>query len=178
MIKEKLEQILFKMNDIEYGFVDNGHNVYHDTDEDWDNSFGEKYRLQSPEELIKNKYGVCWDQVELERYYLEQENIKHSVYFIVNYDNMIYPTHTFVIINDEDKTYWLEHSWEPYKGIHEFKNEEETLKKVKEYFETMLKNKYNIENDNTYIYKYDKPKYGISCNEFYKHCESGIEVEI
>lgn len=178
MVKEKLEEILSKMEDIKYGFVDGTDNIYPDDDKDWDKSFGEKYKLQSPADLIKNKYGVCWDQVELERFYLDQEKIDFSVYFIVNYDNLIYPTHTFVIVNSENISYWLEHSWAPNRGIHEYKNEKEALESVKEKFETMLKNKYNIENDNTYIFKYDKPKYGITCNEFYKHCESGIEIEI
>lgn len=176
MIKKKIIQILNDMEDIEYGFVDEGKNIYPDTDEEWNKNFGKKYRLQNPEDLIKSKYGVCWDQAELERYYLEKENINHSVYFIVNYDEIIYPTHTFVIVNDCKKSYWLEHSWSPYKGIHEFDSELDAIKHVKQNFETMLKNKYNIDNDNTYIYKYEKPKYGITCNEFYKHCESGTEI--
>lgn len=40
----------------------------------------------------------------------------------------------------------------------------------------MLKNKYNIVNEETVIYRYKKPSYKISAQEFFKHCESGIKI--
>ena len=30
--------------------------------------FYHQYRLQSPRQVVENRVGVCWDQVELERY--------------------------------------------------------------------------------------------------------------
>ncbi|MBR1718275.1 MAG: hypothetical protein IJ715_03285 [Bacilli bacterium] len=167
-----LNNLMNKMNEIHYGFLVDGINIYPDTDDDWNNDFSKLYHLLSPDELIKSKYGVCWDQVELERYYLDKQNIKSNTYFIVEYDDKIYPTHTFLTVEDNNKFYWFEHSWYPYRGIHEYDSINELLKDVKLKFS---KNK-NI--DDIVIYKYDKPNYKISSNEFFKHCESGKRVNI
>ena len=68
-MKNELQLVLNQLDDIEYGFVDNNKNIYPDNLKDWNSNFSELYHLQSPEELIKNKYEVCWDQVELERFF-------------------------------------------------------------------------------------------------------------
>ena len=85
-VEEQLKLVLDKMNDIKYGFVDNNKNIYPEDKDDWDNNFGIKYHLQDPKTLINTKYGVCWDQVELERYYLKSKKLNFKSYFIVNYD--------------------------------------------------------------------------------------------
>lgn len=168
MIENK---IMETMNQINYGFVDtNGTNIYEDDDKNFNEDFPKKYRLLSPENLLKYKYGVCWDQVELERYLFEKNNVSVKTYFICTYDNKTYPTHTFLVYKKENKYYWFEHSWEPYRGIHEFGSLSELFDKVKTYF---IK---NYEHP-TIIYEYTKPKYNINCNSFYKHCESGVIQE-
>ena len=173
-MKNKLQIILKKLNKIKYGYVDNNKNIYPDSLKDWNNNFGKLYRLQSPQELIKNKYGVCWDQVELERFYLEEENIKSSSYFIIAYDNKQEPTHTFMVIED-DKYYWLEHSWEPYKGIHEYQTLNELLLDVKLKFEKSIEQE-NVQDYELAIFKYNKPNYNINCIEFIEHCEKGRKI--
>ena len=56
---------MYVMNDIEYGFKDqNGKNIIYDK-EKWNNEFYDFYYLQTPNELLKTKCGVCWDQDEL-----------------------------------------------------------------------------------------------------------------
>ena len=177
-LEKNLEIIMQKMEDIKYGFVDKGVNIYPDDEENWDTSFQIKYSLQPPEKLVKTKYGVCWDQVEIERYYLEKLNIKHKSYFIINYDGKIFPTHTFIIATDNKKYFWIEHSWEPNRGIHKYKNIHDALLSVKIKFNMMLKNKYNIVNDETIIYEYKKPNYNINAAAFFKHCESGNKVNL
>jgi len=174
-MKNELQLILNQLDDIEYGFVDNNKNIYPDTKKNWSKDFGTLYHLQSPEELQKNKYGVCWDQVELERFYLEENNIKSKSYFIIAYDNQQEPTHTFIVINS-DKYYWLEHSWEPYKGIHEYESLDKLLNDVKNKFEESIK-KEKVKNYKLTIYEYDKPKYNLNCIEFMKHCEKGKKIK-
>ena len=176
-MRKKLEEILNKMNDINYGFIDNNKNIYPDDLDDFDKSFGKLYYLQSPEELMKSKYGVCWDQVELERYYLEKENIKFKSYFIIAYDNMQEPTHTFIVIDDDNKYYWIEHSWQIHKGIHEYRLLDELLNDVKNKFEISIHNE-NIGKYEISIFEYLKPKYHINCIEFMNHCENGKKYKI
>jgi len=174
---KKLKIVMDKMNSIDYGFIDSDKNIYPDNDEDWDNSFSKLYRLQILNGLEKTKYGVCWDQVELERYYLNEMGIKSKSYFIVSYDGKIYPTHTFIVVNDNYKYYWLEHSWEPYRGIHEFNDVDELLTDVKSKFIKMCINK-GISTNEIVIYEYVEPVNNLDCLEFFKHCESGKIVNL
>lgn len=168
-----MNNIIDELNKIEYGWIDKNNNIYKEVN----NLFSDNYILQSPEQVIKNKVGVCWDQVELERELFEKKNIKFNTFFIVHYDNDKCPTHTFLIYEENNKYYWFEHSWEKFKGIHEYKSELEALKDIKEKFiKYELNSKYNPMN--LCIYKYNKPKYGISCLEFYKHCEKGENIII
>lgn len=168
-----MNNIMNELNKIEYGWIDKNNTKYKEVND----LFSENYVLQSPEQIIKNKIGVCWDQVELERYLFKKENIKFNTYFIVHYDNDKCPTHTFLIYKENEKYYWFEHSWKLFKGIHEFNTELDALKNIKEKFiKAELNENYNPMN--LCIYKYDKPKYGISCLEFYKHCEKGENIII
>lgn len=174
LMEDKLQIILDKLNDIEYGFVDKSKNIYPDTLKDWSNDFGILYYLQSPEELIKNKYGVCWDQVELERFYLTQNNIKSKSYFIIAYDNEQTHTHTFIAVK-ADKHYWLEHSWYPYRGIHKYKTLKELINDIKNKFKKSI-TKQNTSNCELAVYEYDKPIYNINSTEFINHCEKGKRI--
>lgn len=176
-MKNELYEVLKKLDNIKYGYVDNNKNIYPDTLENWSSDFNKLYHLQSPDELIKNEYGVCWDQVELERYYLNKKSIKSKSYFIIAYDKKQEPTHTFITAEENNNYYWLEHSWEPYKGIHEYETLNELLIDVKVKFEESIKNQ-NVKNYEIAIYEYDKPNYNISCTEFMSHCEKGLKINI
>lgn len=159
------------MSDIEYGWVDQD-NQKHVGDYD---SFPYHYKLQSPKEVMKNKLGVCFDQVELERYYFKGYDIK--TYFIIYYDDNNYPNHTFLTFQKNNKYYWFEHSWEVYRGIHEYNTLNELFDDVKKKFiETLLNSDYTLEN--LAMYEYQKPDYYISMIDFYKHCEEGKEIDI
>lgn len=170
-----LNNIMDKMNEIEYGFNLDNKDIYPKNDDEWYNDFSKQYFLQSPSQIINSKLGVCWDQVELERYYFGLEKISCESYFIVEYDGLEYPTHTFIIVELNQKYYWFEHSWEPYRGIMEFNSLEEALIYVKDLFIKMLV-KRNISTEEVVIYKYSKPEYEISSEEFFKHCENGEKI--
>ena len=164
------QEIMDKMNQIEYGWVDKEGNPHIKLE-----GFSENYLLQKPEELIKSKLGVCWDQVELERYYFKEKGIDIKSYFIVYYDNKRFPCHTFISFEDNNKFYWFEHAWEKHKGIKEFNTLEELLKEVKEKFiELELKNEYD--KDYLVIYNYSKPNKKLDTLEFYHHCEKGKKI--
>lgn len=157
--------IMNMMDDIDYGWVDIDGNKYIDDFED----FSSKYLLQTPNEVIKNKVGVCWDQVELERYYFKN-NYNVKTYFIVYYDGGKCPTHTFLTFEKNNKYYWFEHSWQTFRGIHEYDNLESLLVDVRDKF---VNDFIDVNIGDVYVYKYDKPKYHISVQDFYKHCGNG-----
>lgn len=159
------------MSDIEYGWVDKNNQKRMIADE----AYSDNYLLQTPKEVIKNKIGVCWDQVELERYYFKGYDIK--TYFIVHYDGGKCPTHTFLTFKKNNQYYWFEHSWEKYRGIHKYDTLKELLIDVKSKF---IKTELHCDCvlDNLIIREYSKPKYHISVQEFYKHCENGNVVDL
>lgn len=168
-----INDIMLKLDDIQYGYKDKDNNVHYNVD----NKFAQNYSLQSPEEVLKNKVGVCWDQVELERVLFLEKKISVNTYFIVHYDGDKCPTHTFLIYKLGEYFYWFEHSWELFRGIHKYDSELEALKDIRDKFiKYELHNQY--EPMNLCIYNYDKPKYELSCLQFYKHCEKGTNIKI
>lgn len=163
--------IMNELDFIDYGWVDKNNNIHKIVDE----TFSSNYKLQSPKEVLQNKVGVCWDQVELERYLFAKTKLEYKTYFIVHYDNDKCPTHTFLTYEKNNKVYWFEHSWSKYKGIHKYNSMNELIKDVKHKFiSTELNSSYD--EMNLVIYEYTKPKYGIGVSEFYKHCETGKQV--
>ena len=165
--------IMLLMEKIEYGWLDKKNNKHYKID----NSFCDNYILQSPQEIIQNKLGVCWDQVELERYYFKNNNLNIKTYFLVYYDNDKCPTHTFLIYKENNKFYWFEHSWEKYRGIYEYNNLTNLLLDVRNKFiKDELDDSYI--DSNLIIYEYQKPLSHICTTDFYKHCENGIRVSL
>ena len=175
-MKDELNIILSRLDDIKYGFEDQDNNIYTTNIKDFRNKFDHLYYLQEPEKTIQTKYGVCWDQVELERYYLEKNNIDAKSYFIIAYSKMQTQTHTF-LVTKLDKYYWLEHSWESHAGLHEYDSLNELLIDVKTKFEEYLIQN-NIKEYEIVIYEYDKPNYGMDCSSFMEYCQNSREITI
>lgn len=174
----RILEIMDELRNIEYGFKDkNGANLINS--ESWDKNFYNFYYLLSPEELLHSKCGVCWDQVELERKLFNDANINCDTYFIYIDDNENLPSHTFLIFQLNNKYYWFEHSWYDMKGIHEYNNIKALLNDVKNKFIDSIKNEINSNlNYETFIYKYNKPKYHISCDEFYSYIKTQERINI
>ena len=167
----KINAIMNLMDSIEYGFKNKtGENIIKTNPQKWDNEFNTFYYLQSPEELLKSKCGVCWDQVELERKLFKESNIKFKTYFIYIVDNDMLPSHTFLTYVSNNKHYWFEHSWGEYKGVHEYETELELLLDIKRLF--INKHNYASAKGFLFIYEYQEPKEHITCDEFYKYIET------
>lgn len=166
-------EIMDLMKDIEYGWVDEQNNKYMKVDD----SFKDKYILQSPKDILKSKVGVCWDQVELERYFFENYVPSVKTFFIVYDDNDKCPTHTFLTFEKNNKFYWFEHSWEIFRGIHEYTSLNQLLLDIKNKFVSCELHG-NYEKTNLYIYEYSKTKYHIGTQEFFNHCSSNININI
>ena len=166
-------EIMNLMKNIEYGWIDKNKTKHTIIDE----TYSDNYILQSPKEVIKNQIGVCWDQVELERYYFKGNDYNIKTYFIVHYDNNKCPTHTFLTFEKNNKYYWFEHAWEKFRGIHEYNTQKELLIDIKDKFiKYELNNNYIKEN--IILREYKKPKYHITVQEFYKHCENGTYIDL
>lgn len=170
------KKIMDIMDTIEYGFKNKiGENIYNLGDVEW-NKFYEFYYLQTPDELLQSKCGICWDQVELERKMFNEYDVKVKTYFIYGIDGMDLPSHTFLVYENEEIYYWFEHSWGIYRGIHAYKSLKLLLGDVKEKFmsSNLLKESIN----DIYLYEYNMPPIHIGCDEFYKYIETQKEIKI
>lgn len=171
-----INKIMNELNNIEYGFLDkDGYNLINDDDK-WEKEFYLFYHLQSPDELLRTKCGVCWDQVELERELFSKTDYKFYTYFIYIKDNDMLPSHTFLVYEDNSKYYWFEHSWGVYKGIHEYNSLDDLFSELIIKFRDSHP---EVSKENMiYLYKYDKPKYGISCEEFYDFIDTQEKINV
>ena len=138
--------------------------IHHFYDQDFNDDWYNKYILQSAEEVINNKVGNCWDQVELERQWFEENGyIVKTFYEMIklDYEN-IYPTHSFLVFKDKenDNWYWFENADFNNRGIHKFDNIDSLLKyQIDKYMELLRTfNIKDIELEHFIITKFEKPK--------------------
>lgn len=171
---DKVNSIMNIMQSINYGFLDkNGNNIF--DNEEVEYIFNSAYYLLSPEELLEKKVGVCWDQVELERKLFSEANIKIETYFIFIDDKKNLPSHTFLVYYLGNKVYWFEHSWYNEQGIHEYDSLNELLNEVEIKFRKSSENEVDSGLD-IHIYKYKKPNYNITCDQFYEYIYTQEEI--
>lgn len=166
-------EIMEFMKNIEYGWLDIYDNKHYQVTED----FASDYKLQSPKEILKSNIGVCWDQVELERYYFHSNDLNVKTFFIVHYDNDKCPTHTFLAFKKENSYYWFEHSWSRFEGIHQYDSLKDLLIDVRSKFIKFELNS-NYKAEKLILREYSKPKSGLNVKEFYEHCEKGLVIDI
>ena len=167
------EEIMNIMDTIQYGFVDNKKNIHNTVN----NQIDDSYILQKPNEVLNNKIGICWDQVELERYLFRGNIFPTESYFLFYYSPTISFNHTFLVYQKENDFYWFEHSFEKYKGIHKYKSKNELFRDVIDKFILSHKS-YNISSSELELFQFKKPKYHINHQEFVRHCTSSLEINI
>ena len=173
-IEEIIQNIFKIISTLTYGFIDKNNKTHKKTKKEF---YFENYRLQTPEETLKYKYGTCWDQVELVRYLLEKENIKCDTYLInYNEENKI-AKHTFVVVNENNFVYCVEYYF-VQKGLNmKFNSVEDILKYFLGIFPNMFKIK-DFDMNKIEIYKYNKPtKFGLKFFEFVDYCRTQEKIE-
>lgn len=119
------QDIMSFMSNIEYGYVSNTGKRIQKIE---GTQFYNEYRLQTPQQVLTSKLGVCWDQTELERFIFSKYiKIPFKIYYLEAL-NKYQQTHTTLAFQENNKWYWFEHSWYDKRGIHEYKTEQSFLK--------------------------------------------------
>lgn len=167
-----MKQLYLQMKPIKYGILTKsgkiilGYNIS-------ETNYANDYILQTPQEVLTNKVGVCWDQTELERKYCEDNNIPHKCYYAQV--NEIDNTHTFLTFKHDSELYYFEHSWESYKGIHgpiksvDVILNDMMIKTIKYHNSHPLEPKIN----RFRVFEYPKPKkFHIDCDTFMNWCKT------
>jgi len=128
----------------------------------------EDYITISPKNFFKYKIGVCWDFAEFEGTIFSEwmnltsnklMNNEFSMYYIEHKDKKgIYPTHTWLAYNYNDKIYLFESSWQKYQGIRCFLSEKEMIN----FYSSKLLYENEKILDGPFIFKYNLiGKYGL-----------------
>lgn len=125
----------------------------------------ENYIVKTPSQLIKTKMGICYDQVELERYIFKNMRYDFKTFFAYQQKPIEFsPTHTFLIFKENNQYYWFENAWESYRGIHGSFN---SYNLAVNFVSIQFKKSEHWKNVN--VLEYDNIKLGINVMQFYKH---------
>ena len=142
-----------------------------------------EYMLQSKDDILKTQYGNCWDQVELERYWLKNNGYEvKTIYEMVklDYDNC-YPSHSFLIFKDKDGSWnWFENADFDNRGIHKFDSIDELLKYQYSKYLDFLRT-FNITDDEIkeiIITEFEEPKSNIFASEYLDFVINSIPIVI
>ncbi len=166
----KLEEIYDKCKDIKYGYFDkNGKMLSHISD-----GFLKHFRLQSIEHIIETNTGICWEAVELLRYYLESNGYECKTYIFIVPATKFYD-HSIAVTKYNNKYYWIEASIKELKGVREYNSLKELFFDLLDNFDNVMYNR-PFKYKNIKIYEYKKPKENSNCLQFIYNCFSGKEV--
>lgn len=106
--------------------------------------FRSLYRTSTLEETLDHKIGTCIEQVNLMNYLLRKIDIPTKMFCTRIYEGEDFNDleadehmHCFVLYYLNNKVYQIEHpNWERI-GIYEFKNEEDAINKINQYYISM-----------------------------------------
>lgn len=176
-ISSPIELLNYMSANINYGFLGKSGKIYNNPNSnEWKNNWYSECVVQDAEGILDTKHGTCWDQVELERNWFQENKYEYKTIFIWFEVDKSLPTHTFLIFKLNNNYYWFEHSFEKYKGIHEFFNEYELIKYVKnKQFEYAIENCGATKDDYKFIkcYEYNKPNKNIKVKDYINHVTKG-----
>lgn len=171
-IKTPLELLDYMDRHLVYGFKGRDNHIYTlEDDEAFEEGVKTEWRLLSSEEIVKNGYGHCFDQVEVERDWFQENNYKVHTLFVMFCleDKNPYTMHTYLIYEENEKFYLFEHADGPRKGIKAF----DSLKDAIFY---QMENHLIVNNDiqkltkkeieSLHVFEYDKPPLGVDMYGF------------
>lgn len=179
------EELLKWMDCIEYGWTDKFGDA-RNTDEDIDTEDMFKYyKSQSPQQLIRSKRGVCWDQTALELEWFQSKRIPCAEIYVELEDGENCPSHTFIIFQKKDnpesqEVFWFEHSWGHFKGIHPYDTLRDCIRGVVDQFVRSAGHKMDDEDcPKIILTRYTKGrKYGLSLEQYMDFAHKQFPVDM
>ena len=134
------EDILLFMDNIKYGYVDSNKEIHLNSLK----GFRKTYKTLSIKDILKYKVGTCIEQVFLMKYLLDKINISNKMFCTRIYEPDTFNDleaeehmHCFILYYLNDKVYHIEHPNPERVGIYEYKDEEDALKQINDYFVNM-----------------------------------------
>lgn len=182
-IKTPEDLLEFMSQNINYGYLGKSGRVYHYGDSDFNNDWYSEYILESSNDLLKNLYGNCFDQVEFEReWFINNGYEVKTIFEMVNLDyENDYPTHSFLVFkNKNQKWCWFENADFNNRGIHEFNSFNDLIKYQYNTYLKFLKT-FNISDNeikSIIMTMFNKPKCHISASEYLDYVTNSEKINI
>lgn len=167
---------------ISYGYLDKFNKVHKPTEDDFNAIWRDVYVLENHSDVLNNKLGNCWDQVEFERIWFLEHGYEVKTIFemvLLDYDN-IYPTHSFLIFKDNNNWCWFENSDASNDGVHKYLSIDDLLNDQLSRYIKFLKNEYNIskeEIDAIKLFEYKEPNNHLSADSYLEFVTSGKRLK-
>lgn len=168
-IKTPEELYEFMKSNIKYGFVSSIDNKAYrrkelNNDELYDEILFKSYFLQTPKQLLENKCGLCYDQVEFAKRWF----INHGYEVMTYYSD--YKNHVILIYKDKDTYNLFERTIPLHNSIYRGK----TLQDVLNIYKNMQFENKDV--DTIKLYRYDEVNYGIGFWPFIDELKKGSEI--
>ncbi len=155
VLKQKYNQFAEFVFNIDYGYLDkDGNKHLGEFTNPTDN-----YYLQTPEETIKNGFGICFDTVELMREYFTSRNIQCESYYMEYNKDGIFESYAFIIYRKNNLWYECpDNTWAELVSPKGFFDKEILIKEVYEWFQGWVYKEYSkIDKTAFFLNKYKKP---------------------
>ena len=165
----------------EYGVIDKCGNKHTDSNsDDFQNACNNDWRVRSVKQMLKDGVGHCYDQVEIERQWFEDNGFKVKTFWISAYqegiDNSGF-SHTYLLFEDNQKWCLFEHSDFANRGIHAFNSVEDAIRwqacKQIKFASNCIKPK---ECYSVCIKQYEKPAVGLDMGQYLDFVNKGQDV--
>lgn len=171
-IKSPIELYQYMKENIKYGFISKEDKKIcfrkELGDELYEKTLVQSYFLQTPDELIVSKCGLCYDQVELARNWF----LNHG-YFVQTFFTP-YHNHVIIIYSDDNKYYLFERTFKELNGIFIFDSLDNALDSYLQRQSSCSIDKI----DNITIYPYDDVIFGCGFREFIDNITSNNDGKV
>lgn len=177
-IKTPQELYEWMKYNVHFGYLDKYNRVHTPEEEDFDAVWRDVYIVENHNDVLTNKFGNCWDQVEFERtWFLEHGYEVKTIFemFMLDYVNP-YPTHSFLIFKDQNKWCWFENSDAPNGGVHAYDSIEDLLNDQLNRYINFVKREYHIKSDelsSLKVFSFSEPENHLSADAYLEHVTKG-----
>lgn len=181
MIKTPKQLMQFLDENFEYGVVDkHGNRLTNSDSDEFQLACNNDWKVRSVDQMLEEGIGHCYDQVEIERKWFEDNGFQVKTFWISAYQEGIENSgfsHTYLLFADGAKWKLFEHSDFSNRGIYEFDTIEDAIRwqanKQIEFATSRIKptSRYLV-----CIKQYKKPPIGIDMGQYLDFVTNGQDV--
>lgn len=121
----------------------------------------EDYHLQTPYELAKNGYGLCFDIVETCRDYLNEKGLINESYYIEYKKGDVFESYAFIIFKRKNNLWYecVDNTWTELVKTKGYFDKEILIKGIYDWFQDWVTKEYkNVDKTHFYLNRYKYPE--------------------